>query len=110
MIAVAVIGILAAIAIPSYQGYVERANRSDAHAGLMEAAGQMERCYTVNNTYEGCISARPSPDEKYTITPTTATASEYLLTASWRVGARNDNCPQNLTLDQSGDRQPPECW
>ncbi|MFO8046335.1 MAG: prepilin-type N-terminal cleavage/methylation domain-containing protein, partial [Halomonas sp.] len=51
MIAVAVIGILAAIAIPRYQSYVEKARRTDAMSALTTIAGQLERCYTVTSDY-----------------------------------------------------------
>ncbi|WP_281245178.1 type IV pilin protein [Halomonas saccharevitans] len=52
MIAVAIIGILASIAYPSYQGYVERSNLAEAKSALMEAAGRMERRYTSKYKYE----------------------------------------------------------
>lgn len=51
MITVAVIGILAAIAYPSYQKYILRANRADAQAILMENAQFMERYFATANTY-----------------------------------------------------------
>lgn len=54
MIAVAIVAILASIAYPSYQRYVERARVTDGQARVMEIAGQMERCYSVNGNYGVC--------------------------------------------------------
>ncbi|MGQ0591125.1 MAG: type IV pilin protein [Gammaproteobacteria bacterium] len=51
MIAVAVVGILAAIAYPSYQNQVRRSNRSDAITALTAMANAQERYYLANNTY-----------------------------------------------------------
>ncbi len=51
LITVAVLGILAAIAVPSYQNYLNQARRADAKAVLMEAAQILERTYTTNNCY-----------------------------------------------------------
>jgi type IV pilus assembly protein PilE len=110
LIAVAVIGILASIAVPSYRGYVERATRTDAHAGLMEAAGQLERCYTVNNTYAGCSVISSSPEGNYNISLGDTQSGGYTLTASWASGARRDGCTQNLTLNHQGVRAPQACW
>ncbi|WP_269476068.1 type IV pilin protein [Billgrantia diversa] len=109
MIAVAVIAILASIAIPSYRGYVERATRTDAHAGLMEAAGQLERCYTVNNSYAGCNVTSPSPDGNYSITVTSAAAT-FTLTAALLSGRGPDGCSGNMTLNHQGVRSPAACW
>ncbi|NIC07633.1 type IV pilin protein [Halomonas sp. DX6] len=109
MIAVAVIAILASIAIPSYRGYVERATRTDAHAGLMEAAGQLERCYTVNNSYAGCSTISSSPDGNYSISLTSAAAT-YTLTASLNSGRGPDGCSGNMTLNHQGVRSPAACW
>lgn len=53
MIAVAIIGILAAIAIPSYMGYVENARATDAQGALTSFASAMERHYTQNGSYLG---------------------------------------------------------
>ena len=51
MVAVAIIGILASIAIPSYQDKVLKSRRADAKGVLAQLAGSMERQFTANNSY-----------------------------------------------------------
>ncbi len=109
LIVVVIIGILASIAVPSYRGYVERATRTDAQSGLMEAAGQLERCYTVNNSYAGCSVISRSPDNDYSIS-VTSTAATYTLTAALRAGRGPDGCSGNMTLNHQGVRSPAACW
>lgn len=53
MIVVAVIGILAAIAYPSYVRYIVRSNRVDAQRELVQIQQMMERHYTAFGTYAG---------------------------------------------------------
>ncbi|MBS8241176.1 prepilin-type N-terminal cleavage/methylation domain-containing protein [Marinobacter lipolyticus] len=53
MIVVAIIGIIAAIAYPSYLAQVESTRRGDAQGALASFANAMERYYTQNNTYIG---------------------------------------------------------
>jgi len=50
MIAVAIIGIVAAIGYPSYTGHVQDTRRSDAHVILLNTAQHMERCKTTRCT------------------------------------------------------------
>ena len=52
MVTVAIVGILAAIAYPTYQDSVRRGNRADAKAILLEDAQFMERNYTEANRYD----------------------------------------------------------
>lgn len=51
MIVVAIVGILAAIAIPSYTESVRRGARADARASILTVMQQQERFFTQNNTY-----------------------------------------------------------
>lgn len=51
MLAVAIIGILAAIAIPNYQDYITRSKRAEGMALLQEMAARQERFYAQNNRY-----------------------------------------------------------
>jgi len=53
MIVVAIIGILAGIAYPSYQESVKKSRRVDAQGTLVGLASVMERHFTENNTYCG---------------------------------------------------------
>jgi type IV pilus assembly protein PilE len=69
-----VLGILTAIAIPSYTSYMRKARRADAKVALTSSAQLLERCYTRFNAYNplppaaACV-ALPynTPNNTYTI-------------------------------------------
>lgn len=52
MITVAIIGILAAIALPSYSSYVAKARRADARTQLLQAAQFMQQFYSANDRFD----------------------------------------------------------
>jgi type IV pilus assembly protein PilE len=52
MITVAIVGLLASIALPSYQEYVARGRRSEVKTVLLEASQWMERFYSENFRYD----------------------------------------------------------
>lgn len=72
LITVTVLGILAAIAVPSYMDYVSQSRRADAKTGLMQAAQIMERSYTTNGCYN---KTSPANCVAQTGSDTTAPAS-----------------------------------
>ncbi|GAB2489181.1 type IV pilin protein [Comamonas humi] len=51
MIVVAIVGILTAIAMPSYSEYIRRGHRADARAGLLQAQLWLERAATATGAY-----------------------------------------------------------
>lgn len=82
MIAVAVIGILSAIAIPNYSQYVLRSQLAEAKAKLSDMRAKLEQYYGNNVTYVGFNCARaPVGNEKFTISCPTQTAVAYTIQA-----------------------------
>lgn len=61
MITVAIVAILAAIAIPSYQDSVWKGKRGEAKAAILRTLQSEERYYTQNNTYLVFSSVTPPP-------------------------------------------------
>lgn len=61
MIVVAIVGILSAVALPSYRSYIERGDRAAARATLMEVNQFMERYYATNNRYSTAADGTGSP-------------------------------------------------
>ncbi|KRW81882.1 type IV pilin protein [Marinobacter sp. P4B1] len=120
MIVVAIIGILAAIAFPSYQNYVTKTRRADAQAALTGFATAMERYYTDNrNTYlgaadggadKGAPASTLFPSEApldgatkyYNLTIDDATRNSYRLQATPKGAQAGDG---NLQLLSNGTRR-----
>lgn len=111
MIAVLIVGILAAIAIPSYSAYVRRANRTDATRSLSVTAQALERCYTQYFTYAVAtcpvvaLSPTPSSQGYYTVTINVVAGppESYNLTAVPVLAPQTADaqCTQ-FTLDSTG--------
>ena len=100
MIAVVIIAIIAAIALPAYDEYVRQGNRTEAKAALLEAAQALERFYSVNGTYlsGGSLAAVYKPAVPttgatlYTLAPSAATATSYELQATGVGRMAGDAC------------------
>ena len=60
MITVAIIGIIAAIAYPSYTSQIEKGRRAECRSGLLKTMQQQERYYTQFNTYVAFSDGSPT--------------------------------------------------
>lgn len=123
LVAIAILGIIVAIAIPSYNAYVTRSNRTEGKAILMNTAQALERCYTRYNAYNNgnCGVSFPidSENDHYQMAAANQTiaAGTYTLTAVPQgVQATRDTECANFTLTHNGTRgvsgtgDVDDCW
>ncbi|MBX2839924.1 MAG: prepilin-type N-terminal cleavage/methylation domain-containing protein [Gammaproteobacteria bacterium] len=110
LIVIAIVGILLAFAVPSYQAFMTDARRSDALVVLQEVAGEQQKFFTENNRFAndltelGYDAAQASPEGHYTVTATTPVATSFVLTAAPVAGgpqAGDTECG-SFTLDSAG--------
>ncbi|MFG5777952.1 type IV pilin protein [Comamonas sp. J-3] len=99
MIVVAILAILTAIALPTYKEYVFRSHRSDAQAGLLQAAQWLERAATANGNYPTALPQAltwsSDTSKRYTISFVSGNSTtSYTLQAVPKAGGAqaNDRC------------------
>lgn len=107
MVALAIVGIMAAVAYPAYTDSIRKSRRAEAKAALTELAQFMAKTFAENKTYQpGGANPTLSPgvqaDEYYDFS-LTATANTYTLTAAATAGTtqNHDRCG-DLTLNHLG--------
>lgn len=123
MIVVAIVAILAAAAVASYQFAVVKSRRATAETCLVERSQFMERFYTVNLRYDqdaaGTAIVMPAQacttelQGFYTFDFSAGpTANSFTIRASPVAGAQNDSKCGVLTLDNTGAKTPTTegCW
>ena len=125
MIVVAVVGILSAIAYPSYTEYVRRGHRADARAGLLQVQQWLERAATATGTYPtnlpSALTWTADNTKRYNIAFQAGnTTAAYVLTATPKGAQTGDKCG-TYTLSNTGVRGAagkksgesgynPDCW
>lgn len=117
MVTVAIVGIIAAIAIPSYQSYMVKSNRASAQSHLLDIAQAQQQYLVDNRAYAATLSdlngmSSPADVSKYyTITievsagpPPTFTATATPKTGTMQAG------DVTLTIDNAGTKTPTDKW
>lgn len=124
MIALVVVGILAAIAIPAYTDSVRKTRRGQAKADMTEVVQALERCFTNRNTYLACFSGntlpaplnrspRTGPNVFYNLSLQNVTGTDYTVRAEPTGDQAGDVCAR-LEIRQNGVRTTSsgrnDCW
>ena len=116
MIVVVIVGILAAIALPSYSAHLRKSARAEAQAFLTDAASRQQQFFVDRRRYADTLAGlNVTPPAglagKYTfsVVSTDGAPPTFSVTGDATGSQAADSCPR-LTLDQAGNRTPPECW
>lgn len=120
MIAIAIIGILSAVAYPSYMDSVTKTRREEGKRTLIEAAQQLENYYAMNLNYNGAVSGavltiyttNDDFDDYYNLTASVSAAvNTFTLTATPQNSQSNDSCG-SLTVSNTGATTAADtsCW
>lgn len=129
MIAVAIVGILAAIALPSYRDYVVRAQLVDATTALSAMRARMEQYYQDNRTYAPTgtapnvtnppCSTATTAGKFSVVCTTTPTATAYTITATGNAGSAvqgftfaidQTNAQSTTSVPTGWGTVPRSCW
>ena len=106
MITVAIIGIISAIAIPSYQSYVADSYLNQAVVDVKVCAMDLERFYGNDFTYVGgscAIAFSPtSGTAQYNLSVVSLSTTTYTIEAELVSGVCSDNC---VRLNQAGAQE-----
>lgn len=115
MVTIAIVGILASVAVPSYSNYTIRGKLAEATSTLSDGRVKMEQFYQDNRTYAG--GTCPAATANFTYACSNLAATTYTITAT---GTGNLSV-FSYTIDQSNTKQttalksgwgsvPANCW
>ncbi len=114
LVAVAIMGILTAVAIPSYQSYVVKGNRAAVQSFMMDLANREKQYMLDARTYADFtalgVSAPADVDKHYTIAIVpVATPPSFTITAA-PLSSSSQHDDGNLTLGSDGTKGPAAKW
>ena len=122
VVAMALLAILGAVALPTYFSYLTESRRAEAHTVLLALAQAEETWFTNNNTYTGdvnnltplipAIIANNVNQGNYVFTIPVANGAAFTLQADAVAGgpqAGDAGCT-TITLTSAGVQDPAACW
>lgn len=127
LIVIAIIALLSLIAMPSYLGYITKANRSVGRAELLKVASRQEQYFINNKAYANDLELLGYPADPYFVTRegdaddtvgvysinVTATATTFILSAA-PSGSHSDSDCLILSLTEQGAKTASgsgaRCW
>lgn len=121
LVVITILGLLAAIAVPAYSSYRQRANRAEARTTLLEAAQIAERHFVRNNSYIGADVPDTSPHRLYRIDfvpDGVPIGSAFTLTATAQGSQGGDRDCTTFSITSTGAKtgknhlgvENPSCW
>jgi type IV pilus assembly protein PilE len=119
LVTITILGILAGIALPTYQGYIQRSALSEAFDGLSSFRLRMDQAFDDNGNYgtAACAVTTPSATKNFTFTcALTDDGQGYLATATGSgsmVGydfTVDDDGVRTTTAFPKADALPATCW
>ncbi|MGB2739380.1 MAG: type IV pilin protein [Cognaticolwellia sp.] len=118
LVAVAIVGILAAIAYPSYTSFVTESNRTEGQRELLRYANMQEQYFVDYRTYGTNMIALgettntiDTEHKKYKISVASANATGFVLNGTAQgAQATNDSACTPLTINHVGAKGPAGCW
>ncbi len=103
MVALVMVAILTAVALPSYRQYVQKSRRAEATTNLLRLAQFMERWYSERGTYAGAAVDPQLIQTYYTLSITAQDANGFSISAAPAGPQTGDACG-SYTLNQAGSR------
>lgn len=107
IVAVAIVGILAAVAWPNYTDYVKRASRAEAAAALLDAANKEEQFFVDNREYTDSFSdlgiTKNTENGHFELSLEVVSGNSFTITAKPVAGpVKGDKDCKSLTLTDTG--------
>ncbi len=106
MITVAIVGILAAIAYPSYTSYVAKGNRAEGRAAAMKMLQDQERWFTQKNTYVAVVATNASGEVLKNFSGDSRATSKYFIGAAQCGATAINQCVLVTAVPQFGGGDP----